>query len=484
MHPLDRFRETRLLPVIAGLAIIAAALFILHVASILPPFIWAAVTAYLAHPLVKRIQHASRLPRGVVIAVLYVIFIGLLIFLAVQVVPVLFDQTRAFVNSLPALISTAQDELLREPQIRIGGITIDTRDFSAQAIQLAQQLVTRFSKEAVPLALYTVALLIKVLVYLLTTFYLLLQGDGLIRGIQRLAPTRHQGTVGRIIQRVDRTFGAYIRAQLALFAIVSFATFIILSLLQVQYALVLAIATGILELIPIIGPWVAAGSAVLVGLSQGTTPFHWSPIQLALVIAFAYFALRMAQDQLIIPQLIGRVVKLHPILVIFGLLVGSQIGGMLGLFLAVPTLAALKIIIVEVLEELRHPPVRRVILLQEPGSLEEVMEGFGAYRQQILVLLVADGALSWDDLEMVQELAATAVRCDTRVQIVTPDPVAASIATAAGIEVITRDRLDGEALDHGEPAEPGPERKKRRLARLRARDTIKLGRETQEERVR
>ncbi len=484
MHPLDRFRETRLLPVVAGLAILAVALFILHVASILPPFIWAAVTAYLAHPLVKRIQHATRLPRGVVIGVLYVVFIGLLIFVAVRVVPTLFEQTRALVTSLPQLINTAREELLREPQIHIGGITIDTRDLSAQATQLAQQLATRFGQEAVPLVLHTVELLIKMLVYLLTTFYLLLQGDSLISGIQKLAPSRHQGTVGRIIQRVNGTFGAYIRAQLALFAIVSFTTFITLSLLKVEYALALAIATGILELIPIIGPWVAAGSAILVGLSQGTTPFNWSPIQFAAVIGISYFALRMAQDHLIIPQLIGRVVRLHPILVIFGLLVGSTMGGILGLLLAVPTLAALKIIIMEVIEELRHPPARRVVLLQEPESLQEFRDGFSEYRHQNVVLLVAEEAISWDDLEVVQELADAAIRHDTRIQVVTPDPVAASITTAAGIEVITRDRLNGEIQASEEPGEAGHKPEKRGQARLRAGHTIKLGTEAQEEHVR
>ncbi len=483
MHPLDRFRETRLLPVIAGLAILAVALFILHIASILPPFIWAAVTAYLAHPLVKRIQRATRLPRGVVIGVLYIVFIGLLIFVAVQVVPTLYAQTRALVTSLPQLINTAREELLREPQIHIGGITIDTRDLSIQATQLAQQLATRFGQEAVPLVLHTVELLIKMLVYLLTTFYLLLQGDDLISGIQKLAPSRHQGTVGRIIQRVNGTFGAYIRAQLALFAIVSFTTFITLSVLQVEYALALAIATGILELIPIIGPWVAAGSAILVGLSQGTTPFNWSPVQLAAVIGFAYFALRMAQDHLIIPQLVGRVVRLHPVLVIFGLLVGSTTGGILGLLLAVPTLAALKIIILEVIQELRHPPARRVVLLQEPGALQDFADGVWEYRHQHVVLLVAEEAMSWDDLELVEELADVAIRNDTRIQVVTPDPVAASIATAAGIEVITQDRLTGEERAGEEPATPGHEPEKRR-ARLRAGHAIKLGPEAQEEHVR
>ncbi len=483
MHPLDRFRETRLLPVIAGLAILAVALFILHIASILPPFIWAAVTAYLAHPLVKRIQRATRLPRGVVIGVLYIVFIGLLIFVAVQVVPTLYAQTRALVTSLPQLINTAREELLREPQIRIGGITIDTRELSIQATQIAQQIATRFGQEAVPLVLYTVGLLIKMLVYLLTTFYLLLQGDDLINGIQKLAPRRHQGTVGRIIQRVNGTFGAYIRAQLALFAIVSFTTFITLSVLKVEYALALAIATGILELIPIIGPWVAAGSAILVGLSQGTTPFNWSPVQLAAVIGIAYFALRMAQDHLIIPQLVGRVVRLHPILVIFGLLVGSTTGGILGLLLAVPTLAALKIIILEVIQELRHPPARRVVLLQEPGTLQEFRDGVWEYHHQHVVLLIAEEAVSWDDLELVEELADVAIRNDTRIQVVTPDPVAASIATAAGIEVITRDRLNGEERTGEEPVGPGREPAKRR-ARLRAGHTIKLGPEAQEEHVR
>jgi predicted PurR-regulated permease PerM len=480
MHPLDRFRETRLLPVIVGLAIITMGLFLLRVAHILPPFIWAAVTAYLFYPLVVRIERALRVPRGIIIGAIYVVFISLLIFVSVQVIPTLYEQSRSLVISLPSLVNTARQELLSEPQIGIGGFVINTQELIAETTELAQQLATRFGQEAVPLVLHTVEFLIRLLVYLLVTFYLLLQGNVLVNHLQQIAPPRHRATVARITQQVNGTFGSYIRAQLILFLIVSFATFIALRILEVQYALVLAITTGALELIPIIGPWVAAGSAILVALSQGTTPFNWSPVQLATVVGITYFVLRMIQDHLIIPQLIGRVVRLHPVVVIFGLLAGSSIAGVLGLLLAVPTLAVIKIIVLAILEELRHPPVRNVVPLRNPEAFQEFVAGFSEYHRQSVVLLVAEDVITWDHLDAIQRLAAEAVRQDTRIQVVTPDPVAASVATAAGIEVVTRGQRNDEAAalagEHDEhDREPAEEP---RLTRLPA---VEVERQTREE---
>lgn len=445
MHPLDRLRETRLLPVIIGLAMVAITLFVMRIASILPPFIWAAITAYILFPLVARLERLLRLPRVLVIALVYIALIGMLVVIGIQVAPTAVDQIRSLASSLPQLVTNAREALVREPKIRFGGFVLDTRQIDSRIDVLAQQVAERFGREAVPLVLQTFELLIKILVYLLATFYFLLQGDTLVQRLHGLAPPHQRKTVDRVVAQVNETFGAYIRAQVILFAIMTVSTLTVLSILQVQYALVVAIATGILELVPIIGPWAAGGIAVLVAVSQSSGPFGWSPTQLAIVVGICYLVLRMIEDQVIIPQLVGRIVRVHPLMVIFGVLTGATLGGALGLVIAVPVIAAIKIITIAIFEELRHPPERFVLALREPGSLAAFETVIDEREHQRVILLITPGAVRWDDLQTAQRVAARALVLDIRLQVVTPDQVASSVATAAGIEVITQDRLSEDA---------------------------------------
>ncbi len=445
MHPFDRLRETRLLPVIVGLAIVAFTLFLMRIANILPPFIWAAITAYILFPVVARLERLLRAPRIAVIALVYVTLIALLVILGIQVAPTAVDQIRSLASSLPQLVTNAREALVREPQLKIAGFVIDTRQIDARIDVLAQQVAERFGREAVPLVLQTFELIIKILVYLLATFYFLLHGDGLTRRLHSLAPPRHRKTVDRVVAQVNHTFGAYIRAQVILFAIMTISTLILLSVLQVQYALVVAIATGVLELVPIIGPWAAGAIAVLVAVSQNSAPFGWSPTQLAIVIGICYLVLRLVEDQVVIPQLIGRIVRVHPLMVIFGVLTGAALGGALGLVIAVPVMAAIKIISLAIIEELRNPPERHVFALRERGALATFETTINEREHERVILLIAPGAVSWDDLQTAQRVAARALLLDIRLQVVTPDQIASSIATAAGIEVITQDRLSEDA---------------------------------------
>jgi hypothetical protein len=223
------------------------------------------------------------------------------------------------------------------------------------------------------------------------------------------------------------------------------STFTVLSILQVQYALVVAIGTGVLELVPIIGPWAAGAIAVLVAVSQNSGPFGWSPTQLAIAVAICYFVLRLLEDQVVIPQLVGRIVRVHPLMVIFGVLTGATLGGALGLVIAVPVMAAIKIISIAIIEELRNPPERFVLALRERGAMAAFETSMGEHEHRRVILLIAPGAVSWDDLQTAQRVSARALMLDIRLQVVTPDQIAASIVTAAGIEVITQDRLSEDA---------------------------------------
>lgn len=464
MYPMDRLRETRLLPVVIGLGIVAAALLLARLAHLLPPFLWAAITAYLLYPLMIRLERGLRLPRGAAIAIIFCALLGSLTILGFAVIPTASGQVRSLARATPDLIANARGELVRKPELHVAGFVLNTQQLDARIDDLGKEAAARFGREAVPLVIQTAAWVIKLIVFLLATFYFLLQGDTLLRRLRALSPARHRDTVERISRQMNETFGAYVRAQLLLFAIMTAATFAVLSVFQVEYALIVAIASGLLELVPIVGPWLAGSIAVLVTLSGTGGAFGWSPTEVALAVGISYFALRMVEDQLVVPQLIGRVVRLHPIIVIFGIMAGASLGGMLGLLLAVPVLATLRIVAVAVFEALRNPPERRVLLLQEPGSLRRVARELALYAHQHLVLLLAPGAVGWEDLETAQTLVAEALTYDIRLQAVTPDRTAASIATAAGIEVVTRVSPADEsavALEHQSlaptPAAPGME---------------------------
>jgi predicted PurR-regulated permease PerM len=444
MHPLDRLRETRLLPVLVGIGAVGLVFFVLRVGAVLPPFLWAAITAYLLFPLVARLERAFKAPRVAIVAGLYVVFVAIVVFVVSRLGPLIADQVRDLSESLPQSVRDARAELIEDPEIRFGGITIDTRELDRQIDEVVEDTAARFAERAVPLVLHTVELAIQMLVYFLATFYFLLHGDAILRQCRQLVPRRHRPVIDRVGRQVNATFGAYVRGQLILFVIMSVATYILLTVLDVEFRLAIAVATGLLELVPLVGPWIAGSIAVSVAISQGHAPFGWSQVELGVVVGISYFVLRMIEDHLVIPQLIGRIVKVHPILVVFAVLAGAHLFGALGLLLAVPLTAAAKIVVQALYYELANPPPRRVYPVRTSEELAGVRDELAGVGREHLVLLLGPGALTWDDLPVMQELAMLAVARDVTLNVVTPDSFAASLATASGIPVVTRARFSDE----------------------------------------
>jgi predicted PurR-regulated permease PerM len=323
---------------------------------------------------------------------------------------------------------TRQDE-------RLAGI--DTEFFEERLNALGQQLADALGTEALPLLLSTFSFAIELLVYLIASFYLIVYGDRFMLAIRELLNRRYHREFDRLMLDINTTLGAYIRGQLILVVIMSTASYVALRILDVDYALSVAIATGFLELIPLIGPWTAGAIAVAIALFQDTAPFDWSNPTLALVVGLTYFALRQLEDAFVIPLVIGRIVHLHPLLVIFVLVVGTSLGGVLGLILAVPVAAVLKIIVAFFYAKLMARETRQIELIRSRSDLHALSARFGDWTNATMVLLIEPGALAWDDLPLVQQVANEALEHAIDLSAVTPDGVAGALATAAGITTST-----------------------------------------------
>lgn len=430
--------ESQLTPrtktIVAWIVVAAALYLVTSVPHVLAPFIWAMVTAYIFQPVINVLERLLHLPRRFIAATLFFVLFFLLAIVVGAALPILRKQAIELVNQAPGMIQAIGSQLqARSPEVA-ARFDIDSAALQRQLVDLTNQWTQAAPRRALGVLQQLFAFMLEFLVYLVATFYFMLQGDRIYAAVRRLIPARLHRESDRLIAEVNRTLGSYLRGQVLLVGIMSTATYIALSIYGVRYAGVLAVSTGLLELIPILGPWTAGTIAVSVAALQPTTPFGWTNLTLALVVGVTYFALRQLEDTLVIPTLIGRIVNLHPLVMIFTLVAGTSLGGVLGLFLAVPFAAVLKIIGTYLLEKFTSTQPSLIRVVASPRELRDATAELIAEHATV-VLVVEQGVLSWSDLGFMQELVAECNLVGARLRLVTSDDIAAKIALATGIAV-------------------------------------------------
>lgn len=324
--------------------------------AILAPFVLAIATAYIISPLVDRAQRMSRLPRVLVIALFYLIFIGLLTLAGALIEPELARQTtgqNGLFKSGGSVADAVLDRVSKNEQIvdllRRAGVDIvpyDDPRYPEKRAVVSRRLQFEIDRATQPgqvreVAQTTFGVLLKIIIWFFATFYLLLNGRQSVNYLYRFVPDDRVEQVNRLLGRIHIVLGRYLRGQLYLILIMSVASYILLRILHIPYALPIAIGTGILEIVPFVGPIIATTIAALIALStHGVGPM--------VAVIIGYLILREVEDQIVIPQVIGRVVHLDPVVTIFVVLAGERLAGIIGVLLAVPLAAAARVIIDEI----------------------------------------------------------------------------------------------------------------------------------------
>ncbi|MDQ3226998.1 MAG: AI-2E family transporter [Chloroflexota bacterium] len=418
---------------------VALAILIFYLAwHALSPFIWAVITAYLFHPIVAAIQRKTRLPKQIVALWFYLLLGLLLAIVFINVTPLLVVQLEQVQQQLiPDVLSDIDSWVEERQRVDQRFSIIDTQIIQDRIDLLGQQLTDLIGTEAVPLLLETFSFAIELFIYLFSSFYLVVYGPRFLQFARDAINRRYHREYDRLMTDVNRTLGAYLRGQAILVIIMSTASYVALRVLDVDYALSVAIATGFLELIPLIGPWSAGAIAVTIALFQPTAPFDWSNTTLAIVIGFIYFALRQLEDAFVIPLVIGRFVHLNPFVVLFVLVIGTSVAGPLGLILSVPFAAVLKIVVQFFHAKLLAREVRIVEEIRSAVDLAQVASTFKDQANATIVLMIEPGALAWDNLPLVRRVAAEAEEHYIGLSVVTPDGIAGTLTTAAGIPTAT-----------------------------------------------
>lgn len=245
-------------------------------------------------------------------------FVGILFF----VIPPLIAQTREFLTNLPIYVSWVTGTF---GNTSIPGVYIDS------IIGILLSKLDSALSNILTVALNAFSLFVTFITVAVFSFYLLLERESIKRNIHIFFPHLPQQRVYSLSHKIEEKLGAWVRGQALLMVIIGVATYIGLTILGVEFALPLAVIAGLLEIVPIIGPIVSVIPAGLVAFIQ-------SPILTVGVVAL-YLLIQQLENTIIVPKLMEKAVGLSPLLIIFALLVGGSLFGLLGAIIAVPAAA-------------------------------------------------------------------------------------------------------------------------------------------------
>lgn len=311
--------------------------------NILTPFILAIILAYILNPLVNFLTSSFKLPRSLSILVIYFLIIGLLVSLGVVAASRISqeaDEIQTFVSSFTA---NSEEKINTLPEIAQPIAENFVSSLQSTFLLTPAALLAIFPK--------AVSELLGLLIVLYSTFFLLLEGKNLIYRFLKSVSDSTRSDLENLLQKINHTLSGYLRGELFLIVFVSLMLFIALSILGIKFALILAIFSGLAEIIPFIGPLIATSAAVLVTLTTQQVNFSLDPLSASLIIILIYFFIRQFQDYLVTPYIIGRITKIHPFIVFFAVLSGGHLFGVLGYILAVPLAAIVKILLEYALEK-------------------------------------------------------------------------------------------------------------------------------------
>jgi predicted PurR-regulated permease PerM len=325
------------------------------VAHVVFLFLVAALVALLLDPIVRALGRL-RIPRGFSIAVVYLSFAAALVVSVIAIGAVVIDQSREAADRIDTYLTVERGQTGETDAERdVDRLQAWLDDHGLERVQVREQgqdfvdslrdadpqeYTSRVIDFLEGAALSIFELLFSLVLIIVVSVYMLLDMGRLSAAVDRRFPP-HPGS-GSLIPRIERALAGYVRGQLLLSLIIGVSAGVGLWLLGMfgwahgmdRYALLFGAWVGVMELIPYLGPWLGAIPPVIYALIVDPVSAIW--------VTLLFLAIHQIEGHIVVPNVMGSALRLHPLLVIFGLLAGGEIYGLPGIFVALPLLAGLR----------------------------------------------------------------------------------------------------------------------------------------------
>lgn len=280
-------------------------------------------------PAVERLRK-WKIPRVAASAVVYVATVLAIILVVVPIIPFLTEQILSLFSQFPAYIDRVSRDL---------GFHVTTE----QIQEVFTNELGTIGQNAILATQRFFGGIFSLLSIFVISFYLLLYHESVKSGIANLFHKDYREKAQTTLATIELKLGAWLRGQLLLSCIIGVTTWIALYIVGVPFALPLALIAGILEIVPTLGPILAAIPAVIIA-------FNVSPT-LGIITIVIYLGIQALENNFIVPKVMQRAVGLNPVVIILGIIIGGQLLGVAGALLSIPFITMIKVIHTSLEEE-------------------------------------------------------------------------------------------------------------------------------------
>lgn len=321
--------------------VIAIGVLVYLLAPMLAPFVVGALLAYLGDPLIDRLE-TYRMSRGLAVTCVFLILIIIISLTLFLLIPILVDQVNGLIKRLPLFIDRLDQRA--DALAAQFGLTIDSSSFKQIALDYLPE-AGNATKGLLKTITQSGGFLIGGLVFMmltpLITFYLLRDWDIMVAHIHELIPNNVRGSITRLAKQSDRMLSAFLRGQILVMTALGSIYAVGLSLVGLQFALLIGFIAGLLSFIPYLGTLIGV---LLAGFLYVAEYQEWIGLW---KVGVVFLVGQSLEGYLLTPWLVGDKIGLHPVAVIFAVLAGGQLFGFVGVLLALPVSSILVVLIAE-----------------------------------------------------------------------------------------------------------------------------------------
>ena len=302
-------------------------------AIIILPFIIGAFITYLLHPIVEKL-HEKGLHRGLAIILIYFIFFGGIGVALYKGIPAIIDQLKDLSESAPAFAEQYRgwiDQLQSHTRAWPDGLQTRINDGIGIFEKKMDSLLTIIVN--ILMNFLNSALILLIIPFI--AFYMLKDFALIKRTMWYITPKKWRKKGSLFLKDVDESLGSYIRGQLLVCVIIGSISALLFWFFHLKYPLLLGLIVGATNVIPYFGPIIGAVPAVIIAATTS--------VKLVIITLVIVFGLQFLEGNILSPYIVGKSLHMHPLVIMVALTAGGEIGGILGLILAVPVLAVLKV---------------------------------------------------------------------------------------------------------------------------------------------
>lgn len=351
---------------------VGLALFFIYVLilsqSVLPFLIIAALIAFLLAPVVNFLNQKLFIPKALAVIIAYLLLALFLTLFPLILIPAVLnafgDINIDWVSLVQQTLTWLRNTLESWRMIQLFGISYDLSTSINPALDALNNIsptqfipsvdtliasiptTLQFTWGVASNVLGTIAS--SLLAFMLTfvfSIYLTVDGSRFIQAFINFAPPAYRTEMRELHRRIKAIWSAYFRGQFILAVVIGIMTWIIGTIIGLPGAFALAVIAGAMEILPNIGPVLAAIPALLVALVQGSIVLPMGNLTFMLVVMGSYMLIQQVENNLIVPKILGDAVELHPLFVMAGVIVGATAAGILGALIAAPTIASARVLV-------------------------------------------------------------------------------------------------------------------------------------------